>query len=240
VSDDSFEAAWFFAADVDGWLSEDQARQLFAAAATVDPGRAVVEIGSHHGRSMIVLARGVRAGVRVVAVDPFDDSRWGGGAESQEVFRANLRRAGVGDRVEVVRCTSADAARGWDGEPLGLVYLDGAHDRQSVLADIDGWSGRVAEGGLLVLHDAFSSVGVTQAMLRRFFGRRRFTYQRSVGSLVLFRRDQASPAAAVVGGLRLAARLPYFGRNIAVKFALRRRWPRICRALGHVGDGDPY
>ncbi|MGZ4271895.1 MAG: hypothetical protein ACXVSX_22150, partial [Solirubrobacteraceae bacterium] len=66
----TFDEAWAHARDVEGWLTEAQARRLFAAAALVGAGGGVVrvvEIGSFRGRSAIVLAG---AGAEVVCIDP--------------------------------------------------------------------------------------------------------------------------------------------------------------------------
>jgi len=111
----TFDDAWAHARDVEGWLTEAQARRLFAAAAVVGAGGRVVEIGSFRGRSAIVLAG---AGVEVVCIDPHAGSDRGpqeiaadadrGGADN-EAFHANLARAGVADRVRHVRAFS-DAA----------------------------------------------------------------------------------------------------------------------------------
>ena len=139
--------------------------------------------------------------------------------------------------MRVERATSEAAIRDWDGRPIGFVYIDGAHDRPSVLLDIDGWLPRLDDGGLIAVHDAFSSVGVTLALLQTFLGRRGFSYVCAVGSLLVLRKGRASSAVA---SLRLLARLPYFGRNLLVKIALRRGWRGLCRMLGHAGDTAPY
>jgi hypothetical protein len=91
----------------------------------------------------------------------------------------------------------------------------------------------------LAVHDAFSSVGVTRAVLRRLPGRD-FVYEGSVGSMVLFRRRRGSVGTALLSATRLFSRLPYFARNIVVKVALRRGWPGVCRMLGHTGRHDPF
>jgi hypothetical protein len=52
-SDDAagFESSWKRARDIDGWLTREQALALYHAARTVPMDTAVVEIGSHHGKS---------------------------------------------------------------------------------------------------------------------------------------------------------------------------------------------
>jgi len=235
-----FDKAWGIAQKIDGWLSEGQAMELYKAARSVGRGTAIVEIGSHHGRSAVVLASAARPGVEVVAVDPYDDERWGGGVNSFEILQANLQRAGVTNRVRVVRDTSEAAAKRWTQGPIGFVFIDGAHDRRSVLNDIDGWTCMLTDGGMVFLHDAFSSVGVTTAILQRFLSARNFAYMGAEQSLAMFRR--CSPSIGVAGSTsaRLLIQLPYFVRNLAVKVAVRRGWQRLSRLLGHSGDELPY
>lgn len=74
-----FTGAWRAVSLIDGWLSESQGRALFEAARQVEAPNWIVEIGSHLGRSTVILALAARPGVKVHAVDPFDDPRWGGG-----------------------------------------------------------------------------------------------------------------------------------------------------------------
>src|SRR5687768_4910758 len=125
-----FSAAWRRAEPIDGWLSEGQARALYQAAAGSSDGE-IVEIGSHHGRSTVILGA---AGRRVVAIDPFDDERWGGGKDAQTVFSRNVD----GLDVRLIRKTSSDAARDWTGE-IGVLFLDGSHALEQVRLDIQEW-----------------------------------------------------------------------------------------------------
>ena len=57
-----FDAIAVIASQVPGWLTHDQARVLYDEAAAVPAGGCVVEIGSHHGRSTVVLAAAVCLG----------------------------------------------------------------------------------------------------------------------------------------------------------------------------------
>lgn len=235
-----FERSWKLAAGVNGWLSKGQAEALADAAAAVPEGAAIVEIGSHHGRSTLVLARHKRPGVRLLAVDPFDDPRWGGGEGAYDTFLANLDRAGVAADVEAFRGTSEQAAAAWDGGEIGFLYIDGAHDRRSVLIDIDRWKPFLADGARVYLHDAYSSPGVTFALLQRHLLSRSARYTGSVRSLAMFERGRLSGASAASSAARMLARLGWFARNIAIKVAIRRGWERPQRLLGHREPGYPY
>lgn len=218
----TFEEAWAVADDVEGWLTAPQARALYDAARSVRDGLAVVEVGSHRGKSTVLLASGLAPGVPMTAVDPFDDPRWGGGPESLEVFKANLARAGVADRVELFRGLSKDAAAAWDGPPIGLAWIDGAHDERSVLEDIDGWGPLLADGGMLYLHDAFSAIGTTVAVLRRLWWSRDFRYLGCERTLVRFTKQRLTVTESIVSAAALSRRLPFFARMVAIKLARRR------------------
>jgi predicted O-methyltransferase YrrM len=223
----TFDEAWTLASQAEGWLTEAQGRLLFGAAGQVSDGEAVVEIGSHHGKSTILLALGLRPGATMTAVDPFDDPRWGGGPEAFEAFRRNLERAGVSDRVTLYRGLSADAARSWTGPEVGLAWLDGAHDLRSVLEDIDGWCPRVARGGRLLVHDAFSAIGTTKAVLRRLWWNRSFRYVGCERTLVVFEKEDRSVLGAIADALRMSRRLVFFARVVGIKLARRRNLPKV-------------
>jgi hypothetical protein len=200
----TFDDAWAHARDVEGWLTEAQARRLFAAAALVGAGGLVVEIGSFRGRSAIVLAG---AGVEVVCIDPHAGSDRGpqeiaadadrGGAD-HEAFHANLARAGVADRVRHVRAFS-DAALEQVPGPVDVLFVDGAHRFGPARADLVRWGDRVGAGGRMLVHDAWSSIGVTLALLTTtVFGRRWHYVVRAQR-----RRQGAHPGASAPRALAL-------------------------------------
>jgi len=234
----TFEEAWALATPVEGWLTEAQGRALFEAAGSVPVGRAVIEVGSHRGKSTVLLAAGLRDGVTLTAIDPFDDPRWGGGPESLSIFESNLERAGVRDRVELFRGLSGDAARAWDGPEVGLAWIDGAHDLASVLVDIDGWDPHLAGGALLYLHDAFSALGTTEAVLRRLWFSDRYRYLGCERTLVKFRKERLGRAETLRDAVRMSSRLGFFARMVAIKLA-RRRGHHGLERLFMRGDNEP-
>ncbi|MDR7254567.1 hypothetical protein J2X46_003560 [Nocardioides sp. BE266] len=226
----AFEDAWRLADRVDGWLTEAQARDLYDAARAIAPGR-VVEIGSHLGRSTIVLAA---SGAAVTAVDPFPDDWKYGRADTEQRFRAHLAGAGLGDRVDLHVATSRQARESWSGEAR-LLYVDGKHDLWSCRDDLL-WSGFLRTGDTVLVHDAFSSLGVTLAVLRDASTGNRHRYVGRTGSLARF--EVGRPRVA--DRLRVGRELPWFVRNLVVKVLLRVRARSLARLLGHTDTADPY
>jgi hypothetical protein len=213
-----FAETWAAARDVEGWLTEPQARRLFLAAAAVPAGGRVVEIGSFRGRSAIVLARGARPDVEVVCIDPHAGSDRGPreiaarpalGEADLAAFRGNLERAGVLERVRHLRRFSAVALDALDG-PVDLLYVDGAHRFGPARADLVRWGARVPDGGRMLVHDAFSSVGVTLALLTATVPGRRWRYLGREGSLAAYVRERSA-------GARELAELPWFAGNLVRK-----------------------
>ncbi len=93
-------------ADVDGWLTDAQARRLYDRAADLGTGTRIVEIGSFRGKSTIVLASAAGDRVELIAIDPHA----GGDRGPQEIvpdrvlgyadhaaFIENLTGAGMSD-----------------------------------------------------------------------------------------------------------------------------------------------
>ncbi|MGH2875452.1 MAG: class I SAM-dependent methyltransferase [Solirubrobacteraceae bacterium] len=244
-----FAAAWPAIRDVDGWLSEDQAARLARCAAAVPDGGTIVEVGSFRGRSTIALALAAPAGVRVVAIDPHAGGDRGPreiapdaarGDADHAAFLANLRAAGVRDRVLHVRLPSA-AARPHLPESIDLLYVDGAHRYRPALADISGYGELLAPGGTLLIHDAFSSIGVTLAILTRLIGAGDFAYRGRSRSLAEYRRVAVplSSTARLRSAAAQLAQLPWFARNVAIKLALVAGRPAAAHRLG-LAPGDPW
>ena len=242
TSNDALEAA----TGVEGWMTEAQLRRLWEAAAEAADGAAIVEIGSFRGRSAIVLALGAGDGARVWAIDPHAGSDRGpgeirGALDTGELdhttFHANLDRAGVGGRVEHVRRFSDSAHASVPGE-IDLLHVDGAHRYAPARDDIAGWGARVRPGGRMLIHDSFSSIGVTGAQLRLLVFSGRWRYLGRDGSLADYRRERLSGGERAANALRQLAQLPWFARNVAVKVLLSLRLRRAARLLG--ADRWPY
>jgi hypothetical protein len=245
----SFETALAAAEGVEGWLSEGQARRLFERAAAVPPSGRIVEIGSYRGRSAIVLANAA-AGAEVVAIDPHAGNDRGPqeihgsaseGDADNRAFVANLARAGVTDRIRHVRLPSQDALGAVEG-PIDLLYVDGAHRIRPASDDIRRWGARVRPGGTMLVHDSFSSIGVTLALLRLLALGGEFLYVGRERSLAEYRRvgTPLSLAERLRNAGRQLAQLPWFARNVLIKIAIVLRARPLVRLLGHDSYDWPY
>lgn len=216
---------------IGGWLTVEQARLLWEQAVAVPDGGLIVEIGSHQGRSTVVLASGPAS---VVAIDPFVGGAMFGGLATREVFLANLAAAGVSGRVSLRQERSTSLRPAWTS-PIDFLYIDGKHDYWTVSDDLR-WAVFLPSGGRVAIHDAFSSIGVTLGLLRHVLFSRRLRYVRRVGSLALF--EVAVPAWSDRG--RMAQQLPWWLRNVGIKILLRLRLYPVARLFGHTDRYDPY
>lgn len=232
----TFEGALARIQRVEGWLTDAQARRLWDRASALRPGSRIVEIGSFQGRSTIVLATAAPEGAEVVAIDPHAGNDRGPqeiagfeaeAADDNRRFEANLTEAGVRDRVRHVRAFSDAALPEVEGE-IALLYIDGAHRFGPARDDIVSWGARVRDGGTLLIHDSFSSIGVTLAILATLVTGRSFRYVGRSGSMTEYRREPVGSVAA--NAARQLANLPWFARNVVLKVLiaakiLRRPWP---------------
>jgi Methyltransferase domain len=225
-----FADAWTNAERVGGWLTRDQGQALWEAACSVPAGGRILEIGSHQGRSTIVLASAAReVGAEVVAVDPFIAGGMFGGTATRERFTANIETAGVAGAGRLVTEKSTVLRPTWD-EPLDMVFIDGKHDYWTVRDDLR-WIDHLASGAPVLIHDAFSSIGVTLGLLAHVLPGRQLRYLGRFGSLARF--ETGAPNAR--DRLRIVAQLPWFARNVVIKVALR-----AARLVGYRKTPDPY
>lgn len=147
---------------VPGWLEDEEAELLIAAAAHVARGSGpatLVEIGSYLGRSTIVLAATLRAvspRSLLFAVDPHQgivgaaDSKLDRGASTFERFTFYVEQAGVSDWVRPIRALSYETD--WAG-PIDLLFIDGLHDRMNVERDFRHFEPFLGPAALVLFHD---------------------------------------------------------------------------------------
>ena len=220
-SAERFSLAWAAAAPIAGWLTEQQANDLWTATMNLAAGGRVVEIGSFHGRSTVVLGLAAQAvEAQVTAVDPFRGWRHGSSDVSQDFYR-NLASNGLQARVEHRASKSRVLRKAWF-EPLELLFIDGKHDVVSAVADLR-WAKLVKPGGCVFVHDAFSSFGVTLAIFGATFWSQTLNYQGRSGSLARFSRMPADHSSRA----RMLQSVPYWLQNSLTK--VQNRLSRVLR-----------
>jgi predicted O-methyltransferase YrrM len=124
--------------------------RLLSLLATAIRATYVLEIGTLAGYSTINLARGVGPGGRVVTLE-YEPKH-------AEVARANLKRAGVDERVEVIVGAALDtlpqlADR---GETFDLVFIDA--DKENNIAYVE-WAIKLGAPGTVIVVDNIARMG---------------------------------------------------------------------------------
>ncbi|MET0735984.1 MAG: O-methyltransferase [Microbacterium sp.] len=117
--------------------------KLLHLLARISGARRVLEIGTLGAYSTIWLARGIPDDGRVVTIE----------AEPRiaEVARANLDRAGIGEKVEILLGRAADVLPTLEGsEPFDLVFIDADKESNTIYLD---WAARLGRPGTVVIVD---------------------------------------------------------------------------------------
>lgn len=230
-----FEAVWHRCDQIPGWLKRGQAAMLYDDARAMRAGGTVLEIGSHQGRSTVVLADAVRpSGGRVIAMDPFVDGRLFGGKTTRGHFEEHIAQADAGDVVSLVEEYSTAARPTWT-QSIDLLYIDGKHDYWTFTDDLL-WRRFLAPNGRILVHDAFSSIGVTLGILVKVLFARDLRYVGRSDSMARFEKRRPT----VRDRLRILGELPWWLRNVGLKVLLRLRLRPVARLVGHDSPYDPY
>lgn len=141
-------------------------------------GAWLVEVGVFHGLSLRHLAHAAKAADKNLTVVGIDWCR--GSAEHQSHLASlphrnlagstleTLLTGGVADDCALIVAPSVKAAKFIPDGSCYMVFLDAAHDRDSVLADIRAFAPKVCNAGWLCGHDYFTFSGVRQAVHEAF------------------------------------------------------------------------
>lgn len=136
-----------FPEDVRGWLSEPEGRRLAALA----QGKRVLELGSYAGRSTICMAQ---TADKVYAADWHRGDVGSGFGWTLDELVNNLRKYDLADKVALLVCQMRDLGGVFSRHSVDVVFVDGSHDYESVVTDLDIARQAVIPGGIIALHDA--------------------------------------------------------------------------------------
>ncbi|MEI6663822.1 MAG: class I SAM-dependent methyltransferase [Actinomycetes bacterium] len=229
-------------------MTEGQGEMLWRCASAVPAGGRIVEIGSYHGRSAVILARAADSTVEINAIDPHAGNDRGPlqivgssdeGESDHQIFHASLNSAGVADRVRHVRLPS-QSAHGSVVGTIDLLYVDGAHGYGPAMADIRDWGHRVTPAGTMLIHDSFSAIGVTLAQLRLLFLSREWRYVGRSRSMAEYQRASLTSAQQAENLLAQTRELGWFAVNVARKVLLVAGLRSIAKLLDGGRGEWPY
>lgn len=144
---------------VPGWETGDEQEYLLDLARSLPADAVILEIGGEFGMSASIFSKGAPS-ARIYSVDNRFDGEVG------QIHAANLAEAGLGANVKRISADSqlAKTVAGFkkiEKAGVDLLFVDGGHDYQSALNDLNLWTPLVKAGGYLVLHD---TAGTTNRM----------------------------------------------------------------------------
>jgi len=141
-------------------------------------GRCVIEIGSFRGRSLAMIALalgGVGSDSLLISIDPHLAYPL-----NAEHVRLTLRQIGQDARLVQFPCASDRAHSLLRRETASLIFIDGDHGYEQVIADFRNYLDLLAPGGCLLFHDygfgnhnaqPDTDPGVRRAVDEHVFGR---------------------------------------------------------------------
>lgn len=166
--------------DVVGFFN-DSHQEEYARLINLLPDEAfMVEVGCYRGKSLCSVAEIIKKKrLNVIAIDLFDDVSYtydeANVTQSRDGmlndFIKNIEAFGLRMQIAFYKISSVQAAKKI-APKADLVFIDAAHDYDSVKADIEAWEPLVKPGGILCGHDyADYCPGVVEAVKEKFFGK---------------------------------------------------------------------
>lgn len=113
----------------------------------IKKGGLAVELGVCWGRTVVIfgyLAK--RIGFKYLGLDHFGLV----GVDQESIVRESLGKLDI--ECEVVKTNTEDYP--WEeGRKIDMLFIDGGHDEENVKRDVEMWTPRIADGGLVIFHD---------------------------------------------------------------------------------------
>jgi hypothetical protein len=207
---------WFFPIDASlfGMIDEIQKREGIAGD--------LFEIGVHHGKTAIALARMAAADESVGVCDVFEHqelNRDRSGEGSRELFERNMRAHGAlpPGRLRLYAKRSAELTPAETGTGCRFFHIDGGHRPEDVIADLTTASLALRPDGVVAVDDVFNAnwPGVGEGYYR-------------------FRSEQRDVfVPIVIGGNKV-----FLVRPAAIEI-YERHWSDL-RSLAEVYDGPAF
>ena len=140
---------------IEGWLNPPVVSLLYRLAQGLGPGARIVEIGCWKGKSTLLLHLSQPEAV-VYAIDPFTGSsehqKVGETVDTYAEFLHNISLYGQTEKIVVLPMRSEEAV-GKIPDGVDMLWIDGAHDYESVKRDFCVYYPRLKDGAVIAMHD---------------------------------------------------------------------------------------
>lgn len=167
--------SWKRLSSISGWFSFEAA-MLFALIDEVQKtngiGGNLFEIGTHHGRSAVLLANMLAPTAEHLGIcDIFDQQGENvshSGSGNRQVFENNVcPQLPRPDSMRVFACLSDQLDPEVIGGGYRIFHIDGGHNTDEALGDLRLAARTIVKGGVIILDDAFRDVwpGVSEALI---------------------------------------------------------------------------
>lgn len=152
---------------IEGWQTEAGLSWLWDRAREVPDSGVWVEVGVYKGRSFLCVLSALCDTALLYGVDDFSGVK---GYDSGDVISRDFCRNLDFWRplmYKMLPLSSLDASRLFLDRSVDVVFIDAAHDFESVKADIKAWLPKIKMGGMICGHD-LSDKGVNNAVREMF------------------------------------------------------------------------
>jgi predicted O-methyltransferase YrrM len=167
---------------IEGWFDFEL---IYNEAVNLSPNNATfVEIGCWLGQSTAYLAHKIKQSkknIHLICVDTWAGSQ-GADLKSDNIhhdflklhngnifpaFKKNMTELGLFNLILPLQGKSVDIAKFFTAEQIDFIFIDAAHDYQSVTNDIVSWKPKMKPNGIMAGHD-FDWPGVNRAVREQF------------------------------------------------------------------------
>jgi hypothetical protein len=167
--------------DIHGWFDWEG---IYKEAVSKTSRGTFVEVGSWMGKSACFMGECIKSSGKKIdlhCVDIWDDSytvdnsvlasekQKSGVSSLFGLFNYNMSRYGVNGYITTHKTTSVLASAEFADSSLDMVFLDGAHDYESVKKDLECWYPKLKSGAIFAGHDYFWSHDGVQVAVDEFF-----------------------------------------------------------------------
>lgn len=175
--------------NVIGWLTDKEAILLFNITSSLTGKGSVAEIGSYQGKSTIFIASALKIkkiNTTFYAIDPHVGSEEhkveGKNIWTYDMFMKNITGAGVATLITPIVKDSVSFSKECK-DKFEFIFIDGAHDFDSVLQDIDAWFPKLIEGGYIAFHDTYVGGDPYKALAQKIYTSRHVSFVRTADSI---------------------------------------------------------